>query len=62
MNEEEELKAQKAFYDEVEKNMRKRLTKKLAYWQKVSLVYMPGLALVFAVSYWIAGLKHANII
>ena len=51
MNEEEKLKAQKAFYDEVEKNMRKRLTKKLAYWQKVSLVYMPGLALVFAVSY-----------
>ena len=62
MNEEEELKAQKAFYDEVEKNMRKRLTTKLAYCQKVSLVYMPGLALVFAVSYWIAELKHANII
>ena len=62
MNEDKELKAQKAFYDEVEEEMRRRLAKKLAYWQKVSLVYMPGLALVFAVSYWIAGLKHADII
>ena len=62
MNEDEELKVQKAFYDEVEEEMRRRLAKKLAYWQKVSLVYMPGLALVFAVSYWIAGLKHADII
>ena len=62
MNEDKELKAQKAFYEVVEEEISRRLAKKLAYWQKVSLVYMPGLALVFAVSYWIAGLKHADII
>ena len=34
----------------------------LKFWKNVSLVYIPILALSFAAVYWIAGLKHANII
>ena len=62
VNEEEELRAQKAFYDKIEQEMGRKLAKKLAFWRKVSLVHMPIFALAFAITYWIAGLKHANII
>ena len=62
MNEEEELRAQKAFYDKIEQEMGKKLTEKMEFWQKVSLVYMPAVALIFAAVYWMAGLSHAGII
>ena len=60
--EEEELRAQKAFYDKIKREMGRRLADKLAFWQKVSLVHMPVFALTFAAIYWVAGLKHANVI
>ena len=56
------MKAQKAFYDKIEQEMSKKLTKRLKFWQKVSLVYMPVLALAFASVYWLAGLQHAGIL
>ena len=62
VDEQEEMKAQKAFYDKVEQEMSKKLTKRLKFWQKVSLVYMPVLALAFASVYWLAGLQHAGIL
>lgn len=62
MNEEEELRAQKAFYDKIARDMGKKLAFKLAFWKKVSLVHMPVFALTFATIYWFAGLKHANVI
>ena len=62
VNEQEEMKAQKAFYDKVEQEMSKKLTKRLKFWQKVSLVYMPVFALAFASVFWLAGLQHAGIL
>lgn len=62
VNEEEELRAQKDFYDKIEQEMGRKVAKNLAFWRKVSLVHMPFFALTFAVIYWIAGLRHANII
>ena len=62
MNEKEELRAQKAFYDKIESEMGRKKSQRLHFWQKVSLVYAPAFALVFVAVYWFAGLKHANII
>ena len=62
VNEKEEMQAQKAFYDKIEQEMGKKLAKRLAFWQKVSLVYMPAFALTFVAVYWVAGLKHAGIL
>ena len=62
VNEKEEMQAQKAFYDKIEQEMGKKLAKRLAFWQRVSLMYMPAFALTFVAVYWVAGLKHAGII
>ena len=62
VNEKVELDAQKAFYEKIEKEMGMKRSKKLIFWQNVSLVYAPLFALGFMTIYWIAGLKHADII
>ena len=62
VNEKEELKAQKAFYAKIESEMGRKRSKKLIFCQKVTLVYTPIFALVFVAIFWIAGLKHANVI
>ena len=62
INEREERDAQKMFYNKVEAEMSKRRMKKLQFWKKVSIVYSPLFVLVFMVIYWIAGLKHADIL
>ena len=62
MDEKEEKIAQKAFYAEMEKNMSEKRSQKLKFWQRVSLVYNPLLALTFAFVYWLVGLKHAGVI
>ena len=62
INEKEEMQAQKAFYEKIEQEMGKKLAKRLACWQKVSLVYMPVFALILVAVYWFAGLSHAGII
>ena len=62
VNEKLELEAQKAFYEKIESEMGKNKSKKLKFWQNVSLVYAPLFALVFMALYWIAGLNHADVI
>ena len=36
--------------------------RKLAFLKKLSIVYIPGLALAFDILYWIIGLKQAEAI
>ena len=62
VNEKVELDAQKTFYEKIEAEMGRKRSKKLQFWQNVSLMYAPLFALVFMAVYWIAGLKHANVI
>ena len=62
VNEKVELDAQKAFYEKIESEMGRKRTQKLRFWQNVSLVYAPVFALGFMAVYWIAGLRHADII
>ena len=62
VDEKEEKIAQKAFYAAAEREMSRKRSQKLKFWQKVSLVYNPILALTFASVYWLVGLKHAEII
>ena len=62
VDEQEEMKAQKAFYEKVEQEMSQKLAKRLKFLQKVSLVYMSVFALTFASVFWLAGLQHADIL
>ena len=62
VNEEEELRAQKVFYEKIKQEMDGKMAKDLAFLRKVSLVQMSIFALTFAAIYWIAGLRHANVI
>ena len=62
VNEKEELRAQKAFYDKIEAEMEKKGTQQLDLCRKLSLVYKQTIALMFVAVYWIAGLRHANVI
>ena len=62
VNEKEELEAQKKFYEKIEKEMTVKRSKKLEFWRKVSLLYLPFLALSFVLIYWILGLRHAELI
>ena len=60
--EKEELEAQKQFYEKIEREMTAKQSRKLEFWRKVSLVYLPLLALGFVSVFWIAGLRHAEVI
>ena len=62
INEREERDAQKLFYSNVEAEMGKKRMKKLQFWEKVSILYSPGFVLIFMVVYWVAGLRHADIL
>ena len=62
VNEMEEMKAQKAFYEKIESEMGRKRAQTLDFWRRVSLVYAPVFALIFVAVYWLAGLKHANVI
>ena len=62
MNEQEELEAQKQFYEKIDREMTAKKSKKLEFWRKVSLTYLPLLALGFVSIYWIIGLRHAEVI
>ena len=57
-----ELEAQKSFYDNIKAEMGVKRARKLASLRRFSVAYIPLLALVFAVLYWIVGLKKANIL
>ena len=62
VNEEKEMKAQKAFYEAIESEMDQKKARKLDFWKKVSMVYNPLFALIFVAVYWAIGLKHAGTI
>ena len=62
VNEKVEIQAQKAFYDKIESEMGAAKARRLQFWQNMTQIYTPAFALVFASIYWIAGLKHANVI
>ena len=62
VNEKLELEAQKSFYEKIESEMGRKRSKNLKFWQNVSLVFAPLFALVFMAVYWIAGLRHADVI
>ena len=62
VNEKEELRAQKAFYEKIHKEMGEKKAKKLAFWRKVSLVYLPIIALTFVAVFWVLGLRNAEIL
>ena len=48
--------------EKIESEMGRKRFKKLKFWQNVSLVYAPIFAVGFMTVYWIAGLKHADIL
>ena len=60
--EKDELEAQKSFYDKISREMGAKKGRKLDMLRRLSVAYIPMLALVFALLYWIIGLKKANII
>ena len=62
VNEKVEIEAQKAFYDKVNSEMEKSKAKRLQFWQNITKIYTPSFALIFVTIYWLAGLKHANVI
>ena len=62
INEREEKDAQQKFYNRVQEEMSKKKKKSLKFVQKVTIVYSPSFVLIFMMVYWIAGLKHADII
>ena len=60
--ENEELRAQKEFYEKIRQEMGMKRARKLAFLQKLSIVYIPALAMLFAILYWVIGLKQAEVI
>ena len=62
VNEKEELRAQKEFYDTIQAKMGEKRKQKLEFWRKMSLVYLPAMALIFVCLYWLIGLKSAGVI
>ena len=62
VNEKEELRAQKEFYDAVNARMGEKRKRRLEFWRKTSLVYLPAMALIFVCLYWLIGLKSAGVI
>ena len=48
--------------DNMEYKMAKKRAKMLAFLRRFSLVYNPAIVLLFALIYWISGLKHAGVI
>ena len=62
VNEKEELEAQRDFYRKIEMEMGKKRTKMLEKLRRINLVYLPLMALTFAIIFWFVGLKNAEVI
>ena len=62
VNEKVELEAQKEFYDKIQKEMGKKTLKKLETLRRINIIYLPFMALSFAVIFWLVGLKKAEMI
>ena len=62
VNEKEELEAQRDFYRKIEMEMGKKRSKILEKLRRINLVYLPLMALTFAIIFWFVGLKNAEVI
>ena len=62
INEKEELEAQKQLYMAIEMKMSAERARKLEKLRKINLIYLPLLALIFVVIFWIVGLKNAELL
>ena len=62
VNEKVELEAQREFYNKIEMEMGKQRSKQLDRLRRVNLVYLPFMALIFAVIFWFVGLRNAEVI
>ena len=62
IDEREERDAQELFYSRVMAEMSEKKKKRLNFLQKVTIVYSPGFVMAFMTVYWLAGLKHAEMI
>ena len=62
VNEKIELEAQKEFYDKIEKEMGEKTKKQLETLRRINIIYLPFMALSFAVIFWLVGLKNAEMI
>ena len=62
VNEKEELRAQKEFYNKIEMEMGEQRKRKLELLRKMNLVYLPFLAVTFVAAFWYLGLRHAEMI
>ena len=61
VHEKEELEAQKEFYAKIKHEMGRERKRKLRFLEKLSILYIPSLALLFAILYWVIGLKQAEL-
>ena len=62
VQEKEEMEAQKMFYEKIRQEMGLKRAKRLEFVHKLSIVYIPSLALAFAILYWVIGLRQAEVI
>ena len=62
INEKEELEAQEQLYMAKEMKMSAERARKLEKLRKIDLIYLPLLALIFVVIFWIVGLKNAELL
>ena len=62
VNERVELEAQKEFYEKIEMDMDRGKARRLENIRKVNLIYLPLMALMFAVIFWFVGLRNAEVI
>ena len=62
MNEKEELEAQKAFYEKIQTDMGEKRKRKLDILRRINILYLPLMAMAFAVTFWFVGLKNAEVI
>ena len=62
VDEKVELEAQKEFYNKIEREMGNRTMKQLETLRRINIIYLPFMALSFAVIFWLVGLKNAEMI
>ena len=62
INEREEKESQRLFYNKIEAEMSRKRIRRLQFWRNVSILYSPIFVLTFMIIYWIAGLRHADIL
>ena len=62
IDEEKELAAQKAYYEKIMSDLDEKRLYRVAYLRKISLVHVPGMFTIFAIMYWVIGLKQAGAI